>query len=56
MKTKMASFLFCALQSLAASRAAAGGITLSDFKLTGDLGGDIAAFTLTALEIGRAHV
>jgi hypothetical protein len=31
-----------------ASHAAAGGITLSDFKLTGDLGGDIAAFTLTA--------
>ena len=48
MKTKMASFLFCALLSLAASRAAAGGITLSDFKLTGDLGGNIAAFTLTA--------
>ena len=44
----MASFLFCALLSLAASRAAVGGITLSDFKLTGDLGGDIAAFTLTA--------
>ncbi len=24
------------------------GVTLSDFKLTGDLGGDVAAFTLTA--------
>ena len=26
----------------------AAGITLQDFKLTGDLGGDAAAFTLTA--------
>ena len=26
----------------------ASGITLSDFKLTGDLGGDVASFTLTA--------
>jgi hypothetical protein len=26
----------------------AGGVTLSDFKLTGELGGEIAAFTLTA--------
>ena len=26
----------------------ASGVTLSDFKLTGDLGGDVAAFTLTA--------
>ena len=48
MKTKIASFIVCALLSLAASRAAAGGITLSDFKLTGDLGGEVAAFTLTA--------
>ena len=48
MKTKIASLIFCALLSLAASRAAAGGITLSDFKLTGDLGGEVAAFTLTA--------
>src|ERR1035441_4480220 len=37
-----------ALLFLAASRAAAGGITLQDFKLTGDLGGEVAAFTLTA--------
>ena len=28
--------------------APAGGVTLSDFKLTGDLGGEVAAFTLTA--------
>ena len=48
MKTKTASFVFCVLLSLAAARAAAGGITLSDFKLTGDLGGEVAAFTLTA--------
>src|ERR1017187_8376018 len=47
MKTKIAS-IFCALLFLAASRAAAGGITLQDFKLTGDLGGEVAAFTLTA--------
>jgi hypothetical protein len=39
---------FCTLLSIAASRAAAGGITLTDFKLTGDLGGEVAAFTLTA--------
>ena len=45
---KIFLFLFCALLSLAASRAAADGITLQDFKLTGDLGGDVAAFTLTA--------
>jgi len=48
MKTKIASFIGCILLSLAASHAAAGGITLSDFKLTGDLGGEVAAFTLTA--------
>ena len=48
MKTKIALFIGCALLSLAASRAAAGGITLEDFKLTGALGGDAAAFTLTA--------
>jgi hypothetical protein len=48
MKTKIATSIFCALLFIAASRAAAGGITLSDFKLTGDLGGEVAAFTLTA--------
>ena len=48
MKTKITTSLLCALLFLAASRAAAGGITLSDFKLTGDLGGEVAAFTLTA--------
>jgi hypothetical protein len=48
MKTKIASLMGCVLLSLAASRAAAGGITLTDFKLTGDLGGEVAAFTLTA--------
>ena len=44
----MASLFLCALLSLVALRAAAGGITLTDFKLNGDVGGDIAAFTLTA--------
>ncbi|MBW8863813.1 MAG: hypothetical protein JF609_02620, partial [Verrucomicrobia bacterium] len=48
MKTKIAFLFSCVLLSLAASRATAGGITLSDFRLIGDLGGDIAAFTLTA--------
>jgi hypothetical protein len=48
MKTKIASLITCTLLSIAASRAAAGGITLTDFKLTGNLGGDVAAFTLTA--------
>ncbi len=46
MKTKIVVALFFALL-LAASRAVAG-ITLTDFKLTGDLGGELAAFTLTA--------
>ncbi len=48
MKTKTALVIGCAVVSLAASRATAGGITLEDFKLTGELGGDVAAFTLTA--------
>jgi len=48
MKTKIASLITCTLLSIAASRAAAGGITLTDFKLIGDLGGEVAAFTLTA--------
>ncbi len=48
MKTKITAFFFCALLSLAASRTAAGGIMLENFKLTGDLGGEVAAFTLTA--------
>src|ERR1017187_2846978 len=48
MKTKIIGSIFFALLFLAASRAAAGGITLQDFKLTGDLGGEVAAFTLTA--------
>src|SRR5664279_2031367 len=48
MKTKIASLITCTLLSFAASRAAAGGITLTDFRLTGDLGGEVAAFTLTA--------
>ena len=48
MKTKIVASLFCALLWLAAARAAAGGITLQDFKLIGDLGGEVAAFTLTA--------
>src|ERR1035437_8015653 len=48
MKTKIAAFTFSTLLFLAASRAVAGGITLQDFKLTGDLGGEVAAFALTA--------
>ena len=48
MKTRLIAFLFCVLLCLAASHAAAGGITLQDFKLTGDLDGEVAAFTLTA--------
>jgi hypothetical protein len=47
-KTKIVASIICALLFLAASHAAAGGITLQDFKLTGDLGGEVAAFTLTA--------
>ena len=60
MKTIIAASCLCALAFLATScatttpaptlskNAPAGGVTLSDFKLTGDLGGDVAAFTLTA--------
>ena len=58
MKTKIAAALFCALGLLATScntmtptpmkNPPPGGVTLSDFKLTGDLGGEVAAFTLTA--------
>src|ERR1019366_2438903 len=48
MKMKIVASVLCTLLFLTASHAAAGGITLSDFKLTGDLGGEVAAFTLTA--------
>src|ERR1035441_792397 len=48
MKTRILISIFSAWLLLTASRAAAGGITLTDYKLTGDLGGDVAAFTLTA--------
>ena len=59
MKTKIAASLLCALVFLATSCGTTtpptpskttppGGVTLSDFKLTGDLGGEVAAFTLTA--------
>ena len=59
MKTKTAASLLCILGLLATScntmtptpsktPPPGSGITLSDFKLTGDLGGDVAAFTLTA--------
>ena len=48
MKTRTYVSCFGLSLLLTASRAAAGGITLSDFKLTGDLGGEVAAFTLTA--------
>ena len=43
MKTKIIAFLLF----LAAWRVVADGIALQDFKLTGDLGGDVAAFTFT---------
>ena len=48
MKIKIADLFLCAFLSLAAARAAAGGITLENFKLAGDLRGGRAAFTLTA--------
>ena len=60
MKTKIAASYLCALVFLATSCGTVtpttpskntpppGGVTLSDFKLTGDLGGEVAAFTLTA--------
>jgi hypothetical protein len=59
MKTKIAASFLCALVFLATSCGTTtpptpskttppGGVTLSDFKLTGDLGGEVAAFTLTA--------
>jgi hypothetical protein len=48
MKIKMAPVFSCALLFASVFGAAAGGITLSEFKLTGDLGGEAAAFTLTA--------
>ena len=58
MKTKITASLLCALGLLATSCSTMtptpartpppGGVTLSDFKLTGDLGGEVAAFTLTA--------
>jgi hypothetical protein len=58
MKTKIAATILCALVFLATScstmtptpsrNVPAGSVTLQDFKLTGELGGDIAAFTLTA--------
>ena len=67
MKIKIASALLCALAFLATScstttptttvkHAPSAGVTLSDFKLTGDLGGEVAAFTLTAnATVGDAH-
>ena len=59
MKTKIAASLLCALLFLATScstmnpvsapmKGLSAAATLQDFKLVGDLGGDIAAFTLTA--------
>ena len=59
MKTKYTVPLLCALSFLLSSCSTitppappihnpSGGVTLSDFKLIGDLGGDVAAFTLTA--------
>jgi len=58
MKTKIAASLLCAVAFIATScstmtppapmkGASPAAATLSDFKLTGDLGGDVAAFTLT---------
>src|SRR5471030_1657518 len=60
MKTKITASIFCALVFLATScstmtttsvpmkGSSSAAPALSDFKLVGDLGGDIAAFTLTA--------
>src|ERR1017187_4290163 len=60
MKTKIVAVVLCGVALLIASCATtsqtstsrvnpqAGAVTLSDFKLTGDLGGEVAAFTLTA--------
>lgn len=59
MKTKSILLLGCLLMSLAAScstlppptttkNVPQGGVMLEDFKLTGDLSGDVAVFTLTA--------
>jgi hypothetical protein len=59
MKTKIAALLLCVLAFLASScstmttppmskTAPPNGVTLQDFKLTGDLGGNVASFTLIA--------
>lgn len=52
MKIKIAASLFCVVLFLAAAAHSAvnppAAVTLQDFKLTGDLGGEVAAFTLTA--------
>ncbi len=58
MKTKYIAFVFCVLGFLVSSCStvtsppprvtSAGGATLTDFKLSGDLSGGIATFTLTA--------
>ena len=59
MKTKYIVPLLCALEVFVSSCStltppdspkvgSSGGVTLTDFKLTGALGGDVAAFTLTA--------
>ena len=58
MKTKLIAIVLGAVALLATScstellppqqYAPPGGVTLNDFKLVGDLGGDVAAFTLTA--------
>ena len=56
MKTKITVSTLCLLLFLAIARAAASGVSLQDFKLTGDLGGDQAAFTLTAsAKVEDAH-
>lgn len=58
MKTKYIGFVLCILGLLVSSCStvppgpprvtSAGGVTLTDFKLTGDITGGVAAFTLTA--------
>ena len=57
MKTKSTAFVLCVLGFLLSSCTtltppakitSSGGVTLTDFKLTGDLTGGVAAFTLTA--------
>ncbi|HEX9046456.1 MAG TPA: hypothetical protein VF988_05465, partial [Verrucomicrobiae bacterium] len=48
MKTTIASVIVSVLLPFAAGSAMAGGVTLENFKLSGAVSGEVAAFTLTA--------